>query len=153
MKSFLWAFKGIWYCIASQRNMRVHLCFAFYVAVFGFITKITAGQWAAVLICTGIVTALECLNTSIEVLCDTLHPERSDGIAHAKDASAGAVLMAAIASAAVGGVIFFRKDKISAVLALFADKPYIAAAFALSLVLAVLFIRGGENTRTSGISR
>jgi len=148
MKSFLWAFKGIGYCIASQRNMRVHLCFAFYVAVFGFITKITSGQWAAVLICIGVVTALECLNTAIEALCDTLHPERSDGIAHAKDASAGAVLMAAVASAAVGGIIFFRRDKILAVLSLFASKPYIAAAFAVSLVLAVLFIRGGKGDRT-----
>ncbi len=148
MKSFLWAFRGIGYCIASQRNMRVHLCFAFYVAVFGFITKITAGQWAAVIICIGAVTALECLNTSIEALCDTLHPERSDGIAHAKDASAGAVLMAAIASAVVGGIIFFQRDKILIVLSLFANKPYTAAAFAVSLVLAVLFIRGGKGNRT-----
>lgn len=153
MKSFLWAFRGIGYCIASQRNMRAHLCFAFYVAFFGFITEITAGQWAAVLICIGIVTALECINTSIEALCDTLHPERSDGIAHAKDASAGAVLLAAIASAVVGGIIFFRKDKIFVVLSLFENIPYIAAAFAVSLILAVLFIRGGKDSRTSGISR
>lgn len=147
MRSFLWAFKGIGYCIASQRNMRVHLCFAFYVVAFGFITEISAGQWTAVLICIGAVTALECLNTSIEALCDTLHPERSEGIAHAKDAAAGAVLMAAAASAVVGGIVFFHEDKIYTVLSIFANKPYIAAAFTLSLVLAVLFIIGGKNSR------
>lgn len=145
MKSFVWAFRGIVYCVRSQRNMRIHLCMAFYVVSAGLITKITDTQWTAVLICIGAVTALECVNTALEELCNAVHPERAPAIAHTKDAAAGAVLLAAIASAVVGGVIFFNREKISALVRFFESRPVFIIPAVLSLIIAVLFVKGGKK--------
>lgn len=152
MKNFVWAFRGLAFAVMTQRNLRIHLCVALHVIAAGLITKITAGQWAAVLICIGSVTALECLNTSIESLCDTLRPERDSGIAHTKDAAAGAVLLAAMAAAVTGGMIFFNEDKISAMLIFFREKPLRILIPAVTLGLSVLFVRGGGKREESSDS-
>ena len=143
MKSFYYAFRGILETIKSERNMRIHLCVAFYVIVAGFVTHISASEWAVVLICIGLVTALECLNTAMEKLCDTVHPEKSEGIRIAKDAAAGAVLCAAIASAIVGGIIFFRADKLQYL------KSHTAAVLVtiLTLLPMIKFVIGGKRDK------
>lgn len=147
MKSFKFAFQGIWGTIKSERNMRVHICFAFYVISAGFVTHISVAQWAAVLICIGIVTALECLNTAIESLCDTVHPEKAEGIRIAKDASAGAVLCAALVAAVVGGMIFFRADKLNAALEFFKNHTAAALVIILTLIPLAIFVRGGKRDK------
>lgn len=147
MKSFKFAFQGIWGTIKSERNMRVHICFAFYVIIAGFVTHISVAQWAAVLICIGIVTALECLNTAIESLCDTVHPEKAEGIRIAKDASAGAVLCAALVAAVVGGMIFFRADKLNAALEFFKNHTAAALVIILTLIPLAIFVRGGKRDK------
>ncbi|MEA4896352.1 MAG: diacylglycerol kinase family protein [Oscillospiraceae bacterium] len=147
MKSFVFAFRGIMGTIKTERNMRVHLCFAFYVIIAGFVTHISAGQWTAVLICMGIVTSLECFNTAMESLCDTVHPEKADGIRIAKDASAGAVLCAAIASVIVGGSIFFRADKLAAALEFYENRTALSIAVILTLIPLAVFVRGGKRDK------
>ncbi len=145
MKSFKYAFKGICDTIKTERNMRVHMCFMFYVIVAGFVTQISRLEWAAVLICIGIVNALECLNTSVESLCDTVHPEKSEGIRIAKDASAGAVLCAAIASAFVGGVIFFNTKKFEMALNFFHNHTFFAVLTVLTLIPLCFFVKGRKR--------
>jgi len=147
MKSFKYAFRGIIDTVKAERNMRVHLCFAFYVIVAGLVTNISTAQWAAVLVCIGLVTALECLNTALESLCDTFHPWKSEEIRKAKDASAGAVLCAAIASAAVGGTIFFRAEKVNKALEFFINHTDISILIILTLIPLILFMRGGKRDK------
>ena len=147
MKSFVYAFRGIIETIRNERNMRIHLCFACYVVLAGMITHISQTEWAAVLICIALVTALECFNTALERLCDTACPEKSEGIRMAKDASAGAVLFAAIASAAVGGLIFFRTEKINAALDFLQSNTALALVIILTLIPLALFVRGGKRER------
>jgi diacylglycerol kinase len=53
--------------------------------------------------------AAELLNTSLEALADTLHPQRAEGIGRAKDAAAGAVLVTAILAGIVGSIVFGPK--------------------------------------------
>ena len=125
--------------------MRIHLCVAIDVILAGILTKITAVEWMAVIICIGLVTALECLNTALESLCDTVHPEKSEGIRIAKDAAAGAVLCAAIASAVVGGIIFFRVDKLNAFMELCRYKKIGFIVLAIILVSQIAFIMGGKR--------
>lgn len=127
--------------------MRVHLCFTFYVVIAGLVTEISVAQWAAVLICVGLVTALECLNTALESLCDTFHPWKSEGIRIAKDASAGAVLCASIASAGVGGLVFFRTEKIEKALEFFRNHTEISILIILTLIPLILFVRGGKRDK------
>lgn len=145
MKSFKYAFRGICDTIRTERNMRVHLCFTFYVIIAGFVTQISKPEWAAVIVCIGIVNALECLNTSVESLCDTVHPEKSEGIRLAKDAAAGAVLCAAIASAFVGGVTFFNTEKITAALDFFNNHTFVAILTVLTLIPLCFFVKGRKR--------
>ena len=125
--------------------MRAHLCFTFYVIIAGFVTHLSEPEWAAIFICIGAVTALECINTSLESLCDTVHPEKSEGIRIAKDASAGAVLCAAIASVFVGGEIFLRYEKLEKALNFFKDYTFIAILIILSLVPLCIFVKGRKR--------
>jgi diacylglycerol kinase (ATP) len=52
-----------------------------------------------------LVLALEMANAAIEEALDRLHPERHPAIGAAKDAAAGAVLIASIAALAVGALM------------------------------------------------
>ena len=145
MKSIKYAFHGIFKTIRTQRNMRIHLCFAFYVIIAGFVTHISASEWAAVLICIGLVMAIECLNTALESLCDTVHPEKSEGIRIAKDAAAGAVLCAAMVSAVVGGIVFFNEQKMTAALDFFKEYTLLSILIILSLIPLGFFARGRKR--------
>ena len=60
---------------------------------------------AAILLSTGLVLALELANAALEYALDKLHPGFSREIGHAKDAAAGAVLVASIASACIGAAM------------------------------------------------
>lgn len=77
--------------------------------MLGFSLKINSLEWIAVILCAGLVLSLELVNTAIEYLADTLHPERAKGIGLAKDAAAGAVFIAALAAACVGVIVFLPK--------------------------------------------
>lgn len=145
MKSFKYAFHGIFETIRTQRNMRIHLCFAFYVIIAGFVTHISASEWVAVLICIGLVMALECLNTALESLCDTVHPEKSEGIRITKDAAAGAVLCTALASAVVGAIVFFNEQKVSAALEFFRENLPLSILIILTLIPLGFFARGRKR--------
>ncbi len=66
------------------------------------ILRISLQGWIAIIIASGVVLAAECLNSAIELLCDAVSPEEHPLIGRAKDAAAGAVLIASVAAAAVG---------------------------------------------------
>ncbi len=62
--------------------------------------------WAALIgLCIALVLALELANAALEYLIDHLHPQIADEIKFAKDAAAGAVLVASIGSAVVGALM------------------------------------------------
>jgi undecaprenol kinase len=62
--------------------------------------------WAAlVALSIALVLLLELVNAALEYIIDRLHPDAHDEIMHAKDAAAGAVLLASIASLVVGGLM------------------------------------------------
>ncbi len=139
MSCFKFALRGLLYTIKTEKNMRVHLCFAFYIVLAGFVTGITQAQWAAVLICIALVTAAECVNTAIERTCDTLHPDKSDGIMHAKDASAAAVFCLTVVAAIIGGVIFLNCEKFQATWEFCKAQPVLAVLIVLTLIPASIF--------------
>ncbi len=147
MNSFKYAFRGIAETLARERNMRIHLCFAFYVFLAGLVTRISVSEWAAVLVCIGLVTALECQNTALEALCDTIHPERSQGIRRTKDAAAGSVLCAALASAVVGGCVFFRRERYEQALLFWQEHTAVALLIILTLIPLAFFVWGRKRVK------
>jgi diacylglycerol kinase (ATP) len=60
---------------------------------------------AAMLLAIGFVLALELANAALEYALDRLHPEIAAEIGFAKDAAAGAVLVASLAAAGVGAAM------------------------------------------------
>ena len=142
---FRCAVKGIIKSAASERNMRIHLAFVFYVTLFSAAAGLTRAEWAAVLLCFGLVVGSELTNTAIERMCDAVHPGFSELIGKAKDAAAGAVLVCAAVSVAVGSVIFFESEKLGRVAELIRSCPVAAVLVALTLPVCIFFVLRGKK--------
>jgi diacylglycerol kinase len=107
--SFKYAIKGIRKSILTQPNLRIHLMATFLVSFLGFYLKISDLEWVAILITCGMVIAAEMMNTAVEALTDLISPDYHKKAGYVKDASAGAVLILAIASSIIGSMIFIPK--------------------------------------------
>lgn len=107
-KSFKYAFAGIGR-LFKERNFRIHIFIAAMVACAGVLCKLSIMEWCLIILCYGMVLAAEGLNTALEILADRVCPSKDESIRLTKDVSAGAVLIAAIASAVVGVLIFANK--------------------------------------------
>ena len=105
-QSFAHAFRGLAALFRTQPNARIHAIAAALVIGLAAFFRVSAGEWALLLGCIGFVFAAEAFNTALETLADEVTLERRERIGRAKDLSAAAVLMAAIVSICVGGVIF-----------------------------------------------
>ncbi|MDQ1095525.1 MULTISPECIES: diacylglycerol kinase family protein [Chryseobacterium] len=105
-KSFLNAFRGIFLMVKSERNFKIEL-FAFVLnIVLIFYFHLSYFDTALILLVSFAVLAAEMFNTSIEKICDVVHPEFDKRIGFIKDVSAGAVLLMAIASVLVGIMVY-----------------------------------------------
>lgn len=103
--SFGYAFDGI-RAVGKEPNFRLQLAMAFMVIVFALYCEITKAEWCFIIGCCGMVLTLELLNSATEKLCDHVSPENNPAIKFIKDACAGAVLVASIAAAIIGLIIF-----------------------------------------------
>ena len=109
IKSFGYAFEGIINTAKSERNMQIHFAFMLAVVVCGFIFRISYTEWLICLTLFGLVTSLELVNTAVESVVDLVTEEHKPLAKRAKDAAAGAVLIAAIFAAIIGLIIFVPK--------------------------------------------
>jgi len=106
VRSFGYAFKGLACVFRTQPNMQIHLVL-FLLAIFmGFFFNIAAKEWVAIIMVSGLVFAMETLNTAIEKYLDKHHPEKDKTTGQIKDLSAAAVLITAIAAFITGLIIF-----------------------------------------------
>ena len=139
-KGLTYAFKGIFTCIKFERNMRVHLCAAFYVLIFMRFYELSKAESAIVYLTIGAVIALEMLNTAVEAVVDLCSPQYHKLAKVAKDTAAGAVLVCAITSLAVAAAIFWDIDVFKKIYGYFAGNVYAVMALLVSFVLWFLFI-------------
>lgn len=109
LRSFAFAGEGVWHVIRSQRNMRVHLAAAACAIAAGLVLRIGAADWACVITAIGLVLATEVLNTVVEALTDLLTREFHPLAKVAKDAAAGAVLIASVAAVGVAAAVFLPR--------------------------------------------
>jgi undecaprenol kinase len=101
-RSFGHALNGWRTTLATQRNVRIQGGIAVLAVLTGLWLGIPLQQWGLIFLAMGLVFAAELANTSIEALVDLVSPEQSSLAAQAKDASAGAVLVASVASVLMG---------------------------------------------------
>jgi diacylglycerol kinase (ATP) len=104
--AFKYAFRGIALSFKTELHMRVHAVISLFTAFAGWYFGIDRTEWMFVLLCMGLVLSAELLNASIERLADKVSIEKDPLIGAAKDLAAGAVLITAIISLAIGLIIF-----------------------------------------------
>lgn len=109
VNSFKYAIQGIVSAFKSERNMKIHVLIMILVIIAGILLKINTFEWIICIILFGLVIGAEMFNTAIETVVDIAMPERNEKAKIAKDVSAGAVLVVAIASAIIGIIIFLPK--------------------------------------------
>lgn len=105
-RALRFAMEGIVYMVRTQRNARIHLVILFLVIVAGILLKVTLLEWGLIVVVSGLVLSLEAVNSGIEALVDMVQPDHHPLAKAAKDAAAGAVLLAAIAAVGVGLIVF-----------------------------------------------
>jgi diacylglycerol kinase len=102
IRSFKFAFVGIWTMLKSQHNAWVHACATVAVVVTGMFFGISTAEWCRLVLAIMAVWTAEALNTAFEFLADATSPEYHPLVKHSKDVAAGAVLIAAIGSGVIG---------------------------------------------------
>ena len=105
IRSFKYAFVGIWTMLKSQQNAWVHVFATVAVVTVGFVLGISPAEWCWLVIAIIAVWMAEALNTAIEFLADVASPEFHPLVKKAKDVAAGAVLISAIGAIIIGIII------------------------------------------------
>jgi diacylglycerol kinase (ATP) len=101
-RSFHNAGRGIWDVLRTQHNARIHVVASLAVCAAGLALDVSRGDWAALVLAMTLVWVAESLNTALERLGDAVSPTPHPLVGRAKDAAAGAVLLAAVGAGIVG---------------------------------------------------
>ena len=102
-KSFKFAIEGIHSTARAERHFRVHIFVAIFVVIACIIFRIETIYFALVLVAIFAVLVTELINTAIERLVDLVTAKRQNPLAKlAKDAAAGAVLLASVFAVLIG---------------------------------------------------
>lgn len=107
LASFAHALAGLGHIMLREPNARIHLVLTIVALGLSAGLGLSRGDWRWILLMIALVWVAEIFNTALEALADTVHPERADGIRVAKDLSAAAVFVAAVAAAVIGLLTFW----------------------------------------------
>lgn len=109
IKGFGYAFSGVAYAFKTQLNFKFHVVALLLTALAGWYFKLSANEWLWIVAASAIVLITELINTAIEVLVDLVSPDYNPKAKIIKDVAAASVLIAAIAAAIIGLIIFIPK--------------------------------------------
>ena len=114
-RSLICALRGLRTMVTSQQNAWIHAVATIFVCALGFSLHLGRMEWCAIALAVAGVWMAEALNTALEFLADAAVPQFHPQIGKAKDVAAGAVLLAACCSVAIGLLVFI--PRMSALLA------------------------------------
>jgi len=106
VRSFRFAFKGLYHLVRYEHNFRIHLAAFVIVITAGLLFGISVSEWLAVLFVSSLVLIAEAINSALESLADSITVEENEKIRESKDVAAAAVLISAIVAVVTGIVIF-----------------------------------------------
>lgn len=104
--SFVYAFRGLWYALRTQRNAKVHVTIAILAILMGIALRISTVEFAMVFVAITEVFIAELFNTVFEMCIDLASPEYHPLAKVAKDMAAGGVLLSAMLSIVIGLLVF-----------------------------------------------
>jgi diacylglycerol kinase (ATP) len=99
------AWAGIRLVWRREKTFRTHCRFALAALAVAAALRVAPVWWALIILCIALIVALEALNSALEYLIDRLHPGIHDEIRCAKDAAAGAILLASLGTAIIGALM------------------------------------------------
>lgn len=143
LKGFVYAGKGVYYCFYNERNMRVHLCFTAYM--FGFLTvfdffEVSKAEIAVLLGFCALVLSLEAVNTALERAVNLVTSQEHPLAGAAKDAAAGAVLIAAFFSVIAGLVVMYQPEAFRKMAAYYAENTGMLIILIVSIIFSLVFV-------------
>ena len=104
--SFHNAFAGIWTAVTTQNNLRIHFLLGSLVLFAAAYLRLSIENVLVLVLAIALVMVAEMVNTALEFLSNAVTLEQNHFIKHAKDVSAGAVLLSAIFAVLIGLMIF-----------------------------------------------
>ena len=107
LKSFAYAIDGVWFMLTTQHNAWLHAVASLLVVALAVYCNVSESDWRWLIVAMAMVWVAETLNTAVEYVCDVVSPGYSEAVKHAKDISAGGVLIAALAALLVGVLTFW----------------------------------------------
>jgi diacylglycerol kinase len=109
VRSFGYAFEGLATILRTTPNFWIHVVLAAAALAVSFILRLPPSEVVLVVLTIAIVLIVEAFNTALETLCDVASPEYHPLVKRAKDISAAAVLIAAVAAVAVAALLFLPR--------------------------------------------
>jgi diacylglycerol kinase len=105
LRSFGFALEGVSYLIRTQRNAQIEVVIGVVVIAVAAWLRVSALEWAVLILAMALVLALEALNTAIELAVTLASPERHPLAKAAKDVAAAMVLIAVTGAVVVGAIV------------------------------------------------
>lgn len=105
-EAFRHAGNGISLAFRTERNLQVQAIIFALALVFAFLIKLSFLEMAIIILVATMIITLEMINTAVEHFSDIVEPRYSETVKLIKDISAGAVMLASLASIMIGLLIF-----------------------------------------------
>ncbi len=105
-RSFGYALEGLATMLRTQPNFWVHVLAALAALGLGVALRLSPLELALLVLTIAVVLVIECVNTTLETLCDLVSPGVHPLVKRAKDISAAAVLIGALASVVIALLLF-----------------------------------------------
>lgn len=107
IKSFKYAFKGLFKTFKEEQNLRIQSIAACFVVFLAIYFNITRTEWMFLVFVIGLVILMEIANSAIERVTDILKPRIHDYVKEIKDIAAAGVMVASLIALVIGIIIFW----------------------------------------------
>jgi diacylglycerol kinase len=106
LRSFGYAFEGLFHAIKYNRNLKIHLVAGLIVIVASIFFHVSSFEKEILGVLILLVILSEMINTSIEEMVNLITNEHRKEAKIAKDVGAGMILVSALGAAVIGIIIF-----------------------------------------------
>lgn len=107
-KSVHYARRGLAKVVKEEQNFRIELAVGALVLVLAAYLRVNYQDLVSLIMVIALVLCLEIVNTVAELISDAVQPKLSQYARYIKDVVAAGVLLAALAAAMVGLIIFAK---------------------------------------------
>ncbi|MCL5409149.1 MAG: diacylglycerol kinase [Candidatus Omnitrophica bacterium] len=136
ISSFTDAFRGLFFILRTQRNLRIHFIIAAFVILIGVIFKIPISDFLILILLITLVIISEISNTIIEMIIDFITDKYTIEVRRLKDVSASMVLVTTVSAVIVGYLILARFFPLS-LRNIFKDIAYSPWYFTLIVIILI----------------